>query len=68
VPGFGAFSSRGGNGGHGPCWVELQRGPRVVPGEGVPLPFFTQNVIAPIFFEIIQPKGSELDQMRRGVL
>jgi len=40
----------------------------VVPGEGVPLPIFTQNVIAPIFFEIIQPKGSELDQMRRGVL
>jgi len=35
---------------------------------GVPLPIFTQNVIAPIFFEIIQPKGSELDQMRRGVL
>jgi len=35
---------------------------------GVPLPIFTQNVIGPIFFEIIQPEGSELDQMRRGVL
>ena len=52
----------------GPFWVELQRGPGVVPWQGVPLAIFTQNVIGPIFFEIIQPKGSELDQMRRGVL
>jgi 4-hydroxyphenylpyruvate dioxygenase len=52
-------------------------------GEGVLLQIFTQNVIGPIFFEIIQRKGNEgfgegnfralfesieLDQMRRGVL
>src|SRR5882724_1412284 len=51
--------------------------------EGVLLQIFTQNVIGPIFFEIIQRKGNEgfgegnfralfesieLDQMRRGVL
>ena len=35
---------------------------------GVPLPIFTQNISGPIFFEFIQPEGSELDQMRRGVL
>jgi 4-hydroxyphenylpyruvate dioxygenase len=52
-------------------------------GEGVLLQIFTQNVIGPIFFEVIQRKGNEgfgegnfkalfesieLDQMRRGVL
>jgi len=52
-------------------------------GEGLLLQIFTQNVIGPIFFEIIQRKGNEgfgegnfralfesieLDQMRRGVL
>ena len=52
-------------------------------GEGVLLQIFTQNVIGPIFFEIIQRKGNEgfgegnfralfesieLDQMRRGVV
>lgn len=52
-------------------------------GEGVLLQIFTQSVIGPIFFEIIQRKGNEgfgegnfqalfesieLDQMRRGVL
>jgi 4-hydroxyphenylpyruvate dioxygenase len=51
--------------------------------EGLLLQIFTQNVIGPIFFEIIQRKGNdgfgegnfkalfesiELDQMRRGVL
>ena len=36
-------------------------GPGMVPGEGVPLAIFTQNITGPIFFEIIQPKGSELD-------
>lgn len=52
-------------------------------GEGILLQIFTQNVIGPIFFELIQRKGNEgfgegnfralfesieLDQMRRGVL
>jgi 4-hydroxyphenylpyruvate dioxygenase len=52
-------------------------------GDGVLLQIFTQNVIGPIFFEIIQRKGNEgfgegnfralfesieLDQIRRGVL
>ena len=37
-------------------------------GDGVLLRIFTQNIIGPIFFEIIQRKGSELDQMWRGVL
>jgi 4-hydroxyphenylpyruvate dioxygenase len=52
-------------------------------GEGVLLQIFTQNVIGPIFFEIIQRKGNdgfgegnfralfesiELDQIRRGVV
>jgi len=31
----------------GPFWVELQRGPGVVPWQGVPLAIFTQNVIGP---------------------
>jgi len=30
--------------------------------------FFTQNISARIFFEILQRKGSELDRMRRGML
>jgi 4-hydroxyphenylpyruvate dioxygenase len=52
-------------------------------GQGLLLQIFTQNVIGPIFFEIIQRKGNEgfgegnfkalfesieLDQMRRGVV
>ena len=52
-------------------------------GQGLLLQIFTQNVIGPIFFEIIQRKGNEgfgegnfkalfesieLDQVRRGVL
>ncbi|MFL6769744.1 MAG: 4-hydroxyphenylpyruvate dioxygenase, partial [Sphingomicrobium sp.] len=52
-------------------------------GDGVLLQIFTQNVIGPIFFEIIQRKGNEgfgegnfkalfesieLDQIRRGVI
>jgi 4-hydroxyphenylpyruvate dioxygenase len=52
-------------------------------GEGLLLQIFTQNVIGPIFFEIIQRKGNEgfgegnfkalfesieLDQIRRGVI
>jgi 4-hydroxyphenylpyruvate dioxygenase len=52
-------------------------------GDGLLLQIFTQNVIGPIFFEIIQRKGNEgfgegnfkalfesieLDQMRRGVI
>ncbi len=52
-------------------------------GEGLLLQIFTENVVGPIFFEIIQRKGNEgfgegnfkalfesieLDQMRRGVL
>ena len=52
-------------------------------GEGLLLQIFTQNVIGPIFFEIIQRKGNEgfgegnfralfesieQDQIRRGVL
>ena len=52
-------------------------------GQGLLLQIFTQNMIGPIFFEIIQRKGNEgfgegnfkalfesieLDQIRRGVL
>ena len=52
-------------------------------GQGVLLQIFTQNMVGPIFFELIQRKGAEgfgegnfkalfesieLDQMRRGVL
>ena len=52
-------------------------------GQGLLLQIFTQNVIGPIFFEIIQRKGNdgfgegnfkalfesiELDQIRRGVV
>ena len=54
-----------------------------VNGDGILLQIFTQNVIGPIFFEIIECKGNEgfgegnfralfesieVDQMRRGVL
>jgi 4-hydroxyphenylpyruvate dioxygenase len=53
------------------------------PGEGLLLQIFTENMIGPIFFELIQRKGNEgfgegnfralfesieLDQIRRGVL
>jgi 4-hydroxyphenylpyruvate dioxygenase len=74
--------------GHGEKLEELQRRRILIDGnpqknEGVLLQIFTQNVIGPIFFEIIQRKGNEgfgegnfralfesieLDQMRRGVL
>jgi 4-hydroxyphenylpyruvate dioxygenase len=52
-------------------------------GEGILLQIFTENMVGPIFFEIIQRKGNqgfgegnfkalfesiELDQMRRGVI
>jgi 4-hydroxyphenylpyruvate dioxygenase len=52
-------------------------------GQGLLLQIFTENMIGPIFFELIQRKGNEgfgegnfkalfesieLDQMRRGVL
>ena len=52
-------------------------------GEGLLLQIFTENMIGPIFFEIIQRKGNEgfgegnfkalfesieLDQIRRGVI
>jgi 4-hydroxyphenylpyruvate dioxygenase len=52
-------------------------------GQGLLLQIFTQNLVGPCFFEIIQRKGNEgfgegnfkalfesleLDQMRRGVL
>jgi 4-hydroxyphenylpyruvate dioxygenase len=52
-------------------------------GEGLLLQIFTENMVGPIFFEIIQRKGNEgfgegnfkalfesieLDQMKRGVL
>ena len=58
----------------------MARRPR---GRALLLQIFTQNVIGPIFFEIIQRKGNEgfgegnfkalfesieLDQMRRGVI
>jgi 4-hydroxyphenylpyruvate dioxygenase len=74
--------------GHGEELVELAKRRILIDGnpgkgEGVLLQIFTQNVIGPIFFEIIQRKGNEgfgegnfralfesieLDQMRRGVL
>jgi 4-hydroxyphenylpyruvate dioxygenase len=75
-------------GGHGENIAELARRRILIDGnpgkgEGVLLQIFTQNVIGPIFFEIIQRKGNEgfgegnfralfesieLDQMRRGVV
>jgi 4-hydroxyphenylpyruvate dioxygenase len=74
--------------GHGESLEELARRRILIDGnahngDGVLLQIFTQNVIGPIFFEIIQRKGNEgfgegnfralfesieLDQMRRGVL
>jgi 4-hydroxyphenylpyruvate dioxygenase len=74
--------------GHGEPLAELQKRRILIDGnpgkgEGVLLQIFTQNVIGPIFFEIIQRKGNEgfgegnfralfesieQDQVRRGVL
>jgi 4-hydroxyphenylpyruvate dioxygenase len=74
--------------GHREKLEELQRRRILIDGnpqknEGVLLQIFTQNVIGPIFFEIIQRKGNEgfgegnfralfesieLDQIRRGVV
>ncbi|MBS0379841.1 MAG: 4-hydroxyphenylpyruvate dioxygenase [Proteobacteria bacterium] len=74
--------------GHGENLEELRRRRILIDGnpqkgEGVLLQIFTQNVIGPIFFEIIQRKGNEgfgegnfralfesieQDQIRRGVL
>jgi 4-hydroxyphenylpyruvate dioxygenase len=74
--------------GHGENLAELERRRILIDGnpqqgEGVLLQIFTQNVIGPIFFEIIQRKGNEgfgegnfkalfesieLDQIRRGVV
>ncbi|HMN45145.1 MAG TPA: 4-hydroxyphenylpyruvate dioxygenase [Povalibacter sp.] len=74
--------------GHGEKLEELSRRRILIDGnparqEGILLQIFTQNVIGPIFFEIIQRKGNEgfgegnfkalfesieLDQMRRGVI
>ncbi|HEY6640687.1 4-hydroxyphenylpyruvate dioxygenase [Povalibacter sp.] len=74
--------------GHGENLEELKQRRILIDGnparqEGVLLQIFTQNVIGPIFFEIIQRKGNEgfgegnfkalfesieLDQMRRGVI
>jgi 4-hydroxyphenylpyruvate dioxygenase len=74
--------------GHGESLAELEKRRILMDGaptegQGLLLQIFTQNVIGPIFFEIIQRKGNEgfgegnfkalfesieLDQMRRGVL
>ena len=74
--------------GHSEKIAEMQRRRILIDGnpqkgEGLLLQIFTQNVIGPIFFEIIQRKGNEgfgegnfkalfasiaLDQIRRGVL
>ena len=74
--------------GHGEPTVELEKRRILVDGaptegQGLLLQIFTQNVIGPIFFEIIQRKGNEgfgegnfkalfesieLDQIRRGVI
>jgi 4-hydroxyphenylpyruvate dioxygenase len=74
--------------GHQEKLAELQKRGILIDGnpqknEGVLLQIFTQNVIGPIFFEIIQRKGNEgfgegnfralfesieLDQIRRGVV
>jgi len=74
--------------GHGEPTAELEKRRILVDGaptegQGLLLQIFTQNVIGPIFFEIIQRKGNEgfgegnfkalfesieLDQIRRGVL
>ncbi|UCE31472.1 MAG: 4-hydroxyphenylpyruvate dioxygenase [Burkholderiales bacterium] len=72
--------------GHGEDLAELQSRNILIDGseqDGILLQIFTQNVIGPIFFEIIQRKGNEgfgegnfkalfesieLDQERRGVI
>ena len=74
--------------GHGEDIAELEKRRILMDGaptegQGLLLQIFTQNVIGPIFFEIIQRKGNEgfgegnfkalfesieLDQMRRGVI
>ena len=74
--------------GHGETHRRAREAPhpdrrRADEGQGLLLQIFTQNVIGPIFFEIIQRKGNEgfgegnfqalfesieLDQMRRGVI
>ncbi len=74
--------------GHGEPTAELEKRRILIDGaptegQGLLLQIFTQNVIGPIFFEIIQRKGNEgfgegnfkalfesieLDQIRRGVL
>ncbi len=74
--------------GHGEPTAELKRRQILLDGaptegQGLLLQIFTQNVIGPIFFEIIQRKGNEgfgegnfkalfesieLDQIRRGVI
>jgi 4-hydroxyphenylpyruvate dioxygenase len=74
--------------GHGEPLEELRRRRILVDGaptqgQGLLLQIFTQNVIGPIFFEVIQRKGNEgfgegnfkalfesieLDQIRRGVI
>jgi 4-hydroxyphenylpyruvate dioxygenase len=74
--------------GHGEPTAELKKRAILVDGaptegQGLLLQIFTQNVIGPIFFEIIQRKGNEgfgegnfkalfesieLDQIRRGVI
>ncbi len=72
--------------GHGEDVSRLQKNRILLdgaPGGGLLLQIFTENLIGPIFFEIIQRKGNEgfgegnfkalfesieLDQMRRGVL
>ena len=74
--------------GHGEPKAELEKRRILVDGaptegQGLLLQIFTQNVIGPIFFEIIQRKGNEgfgegnfkalfesieLDQIRRGVI
>jgi len=74
--------------GHGEPTAELKKRQILLDGaptegQGLLLQIFTQNVIGPIFFEIIQRKGNEgfgegnfkalfesieLDQMRRGVI
>jgi hypothetical protein len=51
---------------------ELTLAVSIVPGafrlRDVSLAIFTQNVVGPFFFETLQRKGRELDQMWRGVL
>lgn len=74
--------------GHGEPTAELEKRRILIDGaptddQGLLLQIFTQNVIGPIFFELIQRKGNEgfgegnfkalfesieLDQMRRGVI